>query len=244
MARPFGLTFAFIAFAWGRLTTGVLRTAFALAIALPVVAPWFGRADDALVLLEGPILLFLAKELFIGGLIGFVASIPFAVVMGAGNIIDTYRGGFIGSADPTGAQSTVLEQAFVIVALWLFAALNGFWIVTDLVYTSYGVWPMFEALPALSREGLLAFVELLKSLIVGAFVLSAPLLFLMMLSDFVFLVSAKLGKQINVTHLIFSTKNLIMIIALPIFAIVYIRVITGDLQAVSGLLTIVEGALR
>ncbi|MEM6667366.1 MAG: flagellar biosynthetic protein FliR, partial [Pseudomonadota bacterium] len=181
-SRAFGVTLLFLAFAWGRLSSGVLRMSFAIALAFPIAVPFYGNAEVVLERLEAPFIIIVIKEMFLGALLGFLASIPFALVLSAGNIIDSYRGAFIGTPDPAGAPTTPYAQLFMIVALWIFAALGGFWIMTDVIYGTYAVWPLFTLLPELTGAGLSALVGLFRSMVVGALVVAGPILFLMMLS--------------------------------------------------------------
>src|SRR6478609_7022572 len=77
MARPLGVTVMCTVFAWAHLTSGLLRAGFAVALALPFMQPLWAGTQPYLAGLEGPFLLYVAKELFIGLLLGFLLSLPF-----------------------------------------------------------------------------------------------------------------------------------------------------------------------
>ena len=234
-ARPTGVSLLFAAFAWGHLNSGVLRAAFAIAIALPVLAPFWAAPAPAIESLAAPVILIVAKEILIGGLIGLFATVPFAIAISGGGLIDFYRGSFIGMADPSSGQVTPYAQLFAGISLWLFAGLGGFWILTDVIYASYGLWPLLDLLPGFGEGGFNALMMVLQSVAKGTLLIGGPLVILMLLSDLTFLVAAKLGKQINVTLLAFSTKNILALLVLPVFALVLVRLISGELEMIADL---------
>ena len=239
VARAFGLSIVFFPFAWGHLNSGIIRMAFAVAIALPIVQPTFSDPTLVLESLALGYVLTLIKELVVGLVIGLLLSIPFAVFLGGGAIIDFYRGGFQGAPDPSGGTIPAYANLFVIVGLWMFAALGGFWITVDVIYRSYDAYPLAAGFPALVANAA-AFVRLLGSIVLGALVLGGPIVLVMFLSDMTFLMSSKFGKSINVTHLAFPMKNLVALVALPFYAAVLLRLIKGELTGGEGTLVIVR----
>jgi len=223
IGRPFGMMITFVAFAWAHIQSGPLLMAFATSIALPVFA--FSSPDLPAIILDSstPIALLLIKEILIGAIIGWLVSLPLSTASAAGNIIDTYMGNSNGSPDPTGGQITVTSNLFMITSLGLFASVGGFWILTNLLYESYAAWPMTSGMPDISA-GMDPIIALVTTLIKSAFILSAPILIIMYLSDILFLVAAKLGKKINITFLTSLTKTMAAIIMLPLFSFIFIEV--------------------
>ncbi|MEO0329675.1 MAG: flagellar biosynthetic protein FliR, partial [Pseudomonadota bacterium] len=116
-----------------------------------------------------------------------------------------------------------------VITLWLFASIGGFQIITATIYQSYELWPANSVFPQFDpgADALLAMVE---KILLSALVLAGPLLVLMFFSDIIHLISAKFGKQINVTHLAFSTKNLLAAIVLPFFLVTSIRFFKSELE--------------
>ena len=243
IARGFGLSIVFFPFAWGHLNSGIIRMGFAVAIALPIVAP---TVSDPTAILDGLALgyvLTLVKELAVGLVIGLLLSIPFAVFLGGGAIIDFYRGGFQGAPDPSGGTVPAYANLFVIVGLWMFAALGGFWITVDVIYRSYEAYPIGAGFPALIGNAS-AFLGLLTRIALGALVLGGPIVLVMFLSDMTFLLSSKFGKSINVTHLAFPMKNLVALIALPFYSFVLVRLVKGELTGGDGALVLMRRLLE
>ena len=243
VARAFGLSIVFFPFAWGHLNSGIIRMAFAVAIALPVVAPTFSNPTLVLDALMLGYMLTLIKELVVGLVIGLLLSIPFAVFLGGGSIIDFYRGGFQGSPDPSGGTVPAYGKLFVVVGLWMFAALGGFWITVDVIYQSYDAYPIAAGFPALV-DNAQAFVGLLARIVLGALVLGGPIVLVMFLSDMTFLMSSKFGKSINVTHLAFPMKNLVALIALPFYSFVLVRLVKDELTGGEGALVLMRRLLE
>lgn len=241
--RPLGLTLLFTAFAWGRLNSGILRIAFALAIALPVMAPLWLTSRGVMENLPQPFVLLLLKELFIGLVIGFLISLPFEAMGTAGGIVDNYRGSGVPLQTPSG-EATPFGQVFLVVSLWVFASLDGFFLIVDLLYSTYGIWPMLDPMPRLTTDGLTAFFQFLTRLLKLAVIIAGPMLILLAAVDLVFAVSAKIGKQINVTFLAMGVKALVAALALPPFALVLLRIAQGEMKALSAFEPMIRAAIR
>lgn len=241
--RPLGFTLLFTAFAWGRLNSGILRIAFALAIALPVMAPLWLTSRAAMEALPHPFVILMLKELFIGLVIGFLLSLPFEAMGTAGSIVDNYRGSGVPLQTPSG-EATPFGQVFLVVTLWMFAALDGFFIVVDVLYSTYGIWPLLETIPSLTTDGLSAFFLFLTRLLKLAAIVAGPMLILLAAVDLVFAVSAKIGKQINVTFLAMGVKALVAALALPPFALVLVRIVQGEVKALAAFEPLIRAAIR
>lgn len=225
VARPLGFAMLFAVFAWGNLNHGMIRMAFAMVLALPALSASFG--ETTLPVLELPIAVALVKEIMIGALLGFIGSLPLAIATSAGSIIDFYRGAMMGQPDPAGGEVMPVATLFAVIALWTFANLGGFWVCSAILYSSYNVWPVQSGFPEFSGNSG-AVMDLIEHLLLGALVLSGPLLLLMFLSDLAHLVSSKFGKQINVTYMAFSSKNILLIAVLPFFLVLAVRAIQDD----------------
>ncbi len=222
VGRSFGLTMTFIIFAWARVDFGPLRMGIAVSLALPVFA--FANPDLHLLLQASnvPIILLIVKEIIVGAIIGWIISIPLIIASGAGSIIDTYMGSFQGAPDPSGGQISAVASLFMITSFGLFASIGGFWIISDLLYQSYALWPIYEPMLNLTSS-LDVLLTLFVKLIKAAFILAAPILIVMFFSDLTFLIASKFGKKINVIFLAFSTKAMITAILLPLFSIIFIK---------------------
>ncbi len=242
-ARPFGFTLLVAVFAWARLSSGVLRAAFALGITLPLLTnsiPSYGIEG-----LELSYLGTLGKELFIGAVLGLASSLPLAIAVSGGGIIDFYRGSFQGGPDPSGGVATPYANLFAVVSIWLFASISmgGFMIITQTIYGSYEIWQVRDAMPQFNA-GADVLLGVMEKILLGALVLSGPLMIIMFFSDIIHLISSKFGKKINVTHMAFSTKNLLAAVVLPLFLVASIRLFKSELEFLNGVNAFVQGIIQ
>jgi len=239
VARPFGFTLLFAAFAWTQLGAGMLRMVFALAITAPLLSNGVPSAE---LQLEMGFVALLLKELIIGAMLGFASSIPLAIAVAGGGIIDLYRGAGQGVPDPSGGQVSPYGNLFAVISLWLFASIGGFQIITSTIYTSYDIWAVNARFPDFN-PGADVILQILEKILLGAVVLAGPLLVIMFISDIIHLIGAKFGKNIDVGHLAFSTKNLIALIVLPLFLVVSIRLFKDELEFLRSVPEFVNGFL-
>ena len=238
IARPFGFSIMFAIFAWAKLSSGILRMAFAIAIALPMLnssIPTYGIEGLAL-----PFFGTLIKELFVGSILGLAASLPLAVSVAGGGIVDFYRGAFQGGPDPSGGTVPPYANLFAIITIWLFASMGGFIIVADMIYSSYDIWAVRDPFPEFN-PGADVLLTILEKIMLGAVVLAGPLLIIMFFSDIIHLISSKFGKKINVTHMAFSTKNLLAAMALPLFLVASIRFFKSEIEFLRGVNQFAQG---
>lgn len=240
VARPFGFTLLFAVFAWAKLSTGLMRMVFALGITLPLLA---GGVPSAEIQLEMGFFALLIKEMLIGSILGFASSVPLAIALAGGGIIDIYRGAFLGAGDPAGGETTPYGNLFAVITLWLFASIGGFQIITSTIYTSYSIWPVNATFPTFD-PGADALLLILEKILLGSIVLAGPILVIMFLSDMIHLIGAKFGKNIDVGHLTFSTKNMVSVMVLPLFLVISIRLFKSNLEFLAGVPEFVNAIIR
>jgi flagellar biosynthesis protein FliR len=187
-----------------RLIPGRVRgiAAVALAIGLsPVLVKGhhLPTAPSQLVWLTG-------KELLIGLAFAFVLGALFTAVTVAGSFLDTMIGFSYGSlVDPlTGTQSSVLQQAYSLIAVLIFIAIGGDgWMVRGLAHT-YDVVPL-DKLPNLGAlvSGVdLAFVSIFTS----AIEVAGPVVLALVLTDAAFGLVSRVMPQLNVFGVGFPAK--------------------------------------
>lgn len=228
-ARTLGATLIFTVFVWGRINSGIIRSVLALAMALPVLAPVWNDPVAALDAVGSGYLLLLVKEVALGLLMGFAASLPLEALAVAGAAIDATRGG--GSVPGPDGDSTACGQLFMVIALWLFASLGGFFRFADMIYASYAIWPLTAPFPAFDAKGVAGLTLLLERLVTIVVTIGGPLILLFLLTDLVLLVANRLGKQMNVFDLSMSLRNVLLVVVLPVYSLVVVRVTTGQFPA-------------
>lgn len=130
-----------------------LRTAKTLVLALAVY-PMMAAQLPAGQLAVGYWMILIPKEIFIGGVIGYLMGTLLWAFSSAGEIIDTQVGFEIGhifdpmSDRPQGPIGSFYGQLGAL----LFVALGGFHVFLALLYESFSLWPPTSFFPTLSRE--------------------------------------------------------------------------------------------
>jgi flagellar biosynthetic protein FliR len=127
------------------------RVRVALGILLTMLLiPWQPLPPEAASLSALEMALAVARELCLGVLAGFAASLAFGAVQTAGELMGV-SGGF-GSGrvlNPTlGTSGTALDQLFLLTAMLLFMILNGHHLVLVAVHQSFQLVPVNSPLPA------------------------------------------------------------------------------------------------
>ncbi len=231
MMRPLGMLLGFIAIVWVIPPISLIRTGIAFALSIPIVAyeasalTQFVQSTEQLVLS-----ITFIKEIVIGYAIGLLASLPFWVMQFAGSTIDSYRGEFNPShQDPTGGQMQTISKFYLIVAFLIFVSGGGFWSLTEVLYKSFGVWPITTLLPTFSSATPALMLGLFDNLVAVGIVTAAPLLFTMIAIDFTMLVGGKIAKGFNPMDVSFIMKNLLTVITLPLIALMLVQTLEENL---------------
>jgi flagellar biosynthetic protein FliR len=148
----------------------------------------------------------IGKEMLVGLAFAFTLSALFAAVTTAGTFLDTSIGFSFGSiVDPiNGTQSSVLQQAYSLVALMVFIAINGdAWVVQGFAKT-YDLVPL-DRNPDLGRlvAGVdTAFVQIFSA----AIQVAGPVLLALILTDAAFGLVSRVVPQLNVFGVGFPAK--------------------------------------
>jgi flagellar biosynthetic protein FliR len=154
----------------------------------------------------GDLVTLATKELLIGLAFAFVIGALFTAVAVAGSFLDTMIGFSYGSlVDPlTGTSSSVLQQAYSLIAILVFMAIGGDgWMVRGLART-YDVVPL-DAMPDVGA--LVQGVDTAFASIFGAAIqVSGPVVLALVLTDAAFGLVSRVVPQLNVFGVGFSAK--------------------------------------
>lgn len=203
-----------VPFFGGKVLPRPVKVTFAIslfAIFLPqLIAETKTPLDFNLVLLT-----YLAKEVFVGVLIGFFLSIPFIIVQSSGILIDHQRGGAsLMVNDPTiQNQSSPLGTMFNFVLIYLFFMIDGPFTVLEIVSQSYTILPPDKMFPAslFNTDSLIMgkLVGILGNLMILATQLAAPALIMILMTDFFLGIANRLAPQVQITFLGMPLKSLL-----------------------------------
>ena len=161
---------------------------------------------------------YLAKEVFVGLLIGFFLSIPFIIVQSAGILIDHQRGGAsLMVNDPTiQNQSSPLGTMFNLVLIYLFFLIDGPFTVLDILSQSYSILPPDKMLSgAIFDDNSQIFTKLIGimgNVMIFSTQLAAPALIMILMTDFFLGIANRLAPQVQITFLGMPLKSLLALV--------------------------------
>lgn len=183
-----------------------------------IFLPQLLAVTTAPVAFDSFLILLMMKELFIGVIIGFMVSMPFTVVQNAGIIIDHQRGGAsLMVNDPTiQNQSSPLGTLFNFVMILIFWALNGPFLVIDLISTSYAMVPpneFFSSSFFLPQTPFWLFmVQLFNKFMILSIQLATPALLAILMTDVFLGIANRLAPQVQITFLGMPLKSLLALV--------------------------------
>lgn len=201
--------------------TGLLRTGFVVAIALPLLPYTINEMQQFGELGIGHITAVVLKEGFIGLIIGFIFGLPFWGVQSAGDIADFQRG-LMGAniGDPSQSSEASITATFLLlVMITLFLVTGGMMVVIETLYQSYLIWPLLDLSPKLTLDSGTLFLKALDDIMRLAFVVGGPVIIAMFLGDAVLAAITRFAPQLNVFVLSMGVKSAIFIAFMPIYAV-------------------------
>ncbi|WP_281557437.1 type III secretion system export apparatus subunit SctT [Thalassomonas sp. RHCl1] len=204
----------------GRLTRNGVAFSLSLLV-LPLVMGQKAQAD-----LTGFFAVFVIfKEIFIGLLLGFLATVPFWAVESVGLLIDNQRGASMASAmNPmSGSQASPLGIILVQVCVTLFFVGGSFLLFLGAVYNSFAVWPIFEMIPRIKLDNARFFLEQLDYIFSFMVLFAGPVVIAMFFAEFGLGLISRFAPQLNVFFLAMPVKSAVAVLVL----IIYMQLLVG-----------------
>ncbi len=188
---------------------GMVRTAIVVALAL-FVAPTIEPQITALSLNGWAMVGLALKEVILGLFLGLLLAMPFWLFASAGALFDNQRGALTGGQlNPTlGPDATPLGD---MLRQWLgiLLILNfGLSLLTQVIWDSYGLWPVDAWLPLLNKVGFNDFLQRVTTLFFDIVLYAGPLVLLLMLLDFCVGILSIYSPQLQATILTVPVKCL------------------------------------
>ncbi len=163
-----------------------------------------------------PFLLLMAKEVFVGMLIGFVNSLVFTIMEMAGRLIDTSRGSSMGEVlDPhSGQRDTPFGDLYYQLFLVIFMALGAHGVFFDAFFYSFSTIPLNVGLPSIDKMGAMAdlTMHLTADVLTASVLLSAPVLAAVLVTDVVFGILNRVAPQLNAYFMAMPVKSIAAVI--------------------------------
>lgn len=206
-----------------QLVTGLVRNIIIINLTIIIVPMvMVTMPADPMTVME--IVLIIAKEVFIGIVMGVIVGVVFFVADAAGSFIDTQRGSSMGQIfDPVlGDQGTNLGSLFTKVVLFLFFTGGGFLAFLGLLYNSYKIWPIFSFFPNITNPIFPSFVlEIADEIMRKTVLVAAPVAIIMFLVEFGLGMMNRFAQQLNVFSLSMPIKSGVAMFIL----VIYLKVI-------------------
>lgn len=197
---------------------GVPRNATLISFSLilvPMVIPMMPAESLSIIELGGIII----KEVLIGVILGYLAGSVFWIAQNIGFLIDNQRGATMASVfDPlTGNDTSPFGLLFGRLMVAFFFVGGGFISLLAVVYGSYEIWPIFSYIPNFKPHFALFFLQYADHIIRQTFVLAAPIVILVFLTEFGFGLINRFAPQLNVFFLSMPVKSAVGLFMLVIY---------------------------
>ncbi|WP_434524032.1 type III secretion system export apparatus subunit SctT [Photorhabdus asymbiotica] len=196
---------------------GMIRNGVACSLALyayPTVAnnplPTLGSLE---------LMLLLGKEVLLGLLIGFIASIPFWAMEATGFIVDNQRGATMASVlNPSlGSQTSPTGLLLTQTLITLFFSGGAFLSLLGALFQSYNSWPVTQFFPTITNQWISFFYGQFSYLLQLCALMAAPLLIAMFLAEFGLALISRFAPSLNVFVLAMPIKSAIASLLLVIY---------------------------
>lgn len=162
---------------------GNIRAALVFIIAVFIAA---GLPVEVITLMSAADwIIYAGKEVLIGLVMGFAASTVFWIAECVGALIDTQSGyNSVQMTNPlSGEQSTPVSSLLLQMIVSVFFILGGMLVFIGALFESFHVWPLFSALPKMSRLPDLFIVQQTEAMMSSVVKFAAPVLLVLMLID-------------------------------------------------------------
>ncbi|MCC9620373.1 type III secretion system export apparatus subunit SctT [Thalassospira sp. MA62] len=197
---------------------GLLRNSvaavFALAV-IPLAMPAVLEVKDSPLL----VIAIIAKEAFIGFVMGFLVAILFWAVEAIGFVIDNQRGATMSStfSPLTGVTTSPLAILLNQAASVFFLISGGLLILLRAMYESYIYWPIGEFWPSFATEDAVFFLGQLDRFMYVAMIMAAPVLIAMFLSELGLAMISRFAPQLQVFFLAMPIKSAVGLFVLILY---------------------------
>jgi len=201
-----------------QLMPGMLRLSIGAVLGL-ILVPMLMPLVKVQELQTMQVLAIIAKEAFIGFVLGFMIAIPFWTFEAVGFIIDNQRGASISATlNPlTGNDSSplgdLMNQAFIV----FFFVSGGFLIMLSLLYGSFVQWNIFSWTPAFPADAMPVWLAQLDRLVRMALLLGAPAIVAMFLAEVGLALVSRFVQQLQVFFLAMPIKCALALLVLVIY---------------------------
>lgn len=215
--RFIGFALVFPLLTWIQIN-GILR--FALAMALAIGAASLPETGASLASMSPFFLpLLMAKEIFVGSVLGIMLGLPIWAAYAAGDILDSFRGANASNLfDPLNSDEvTVSGQVIALIAMITIIAADAFPIIIELIYSSFLIIPISSFGSAFEVERLAYIKSFLDRLLAYAMIIAFPMLIVFVLIEIAVAIQARVARVFNIENIAPAFKSLAYITIVPIY---------------------------
>ncbi|MDD0976387.1 type III secretion system export apparatus subunit SctT [Pseudomonas fontis] len=202
---------------------GLIRNGVACSLALFIYPSVAGTLPPLISGLE--LALLIGKEVLLGLLIGFIASVPFWAIEATGFIIDNQRGAAMASTlNPMlGSQTSPTGLLLTQTLITLFFTGGAFLTLLGALFQSYASWPVGTFFPHVGSQWVNFFYDQFTHLLRLCVLLAAPLMIAMFLAEFGLALVSRFAPSLNVFILSMPIKSLVASLLL----VLYVNILMG-----------------
>lgn len=201
-----------------QLLPGMLRYSIVSALGLilvPALSHRYVVVDHSAIQL----VFLIAKEAFVGVVMGFIVAIPFWIFEAVGFVIDNQRGASLGATinPATGNDSSpmgiLFNQAFMV----LFFIGGGFTLMLGLLYDSFALWDIWSWSPTLHAHSVPLMLEQLSRFMRLTLLFAAPAVISMFLAELGLALVSRFAPQLQVFFLAMPIKSALALLVLMLY---------------------------
>ncbi|MCP4745702.1 MAG: EscT/YscT/HrcT family type III secretion system export apparatus protein [Desulfobacteraceae bacterium] len=195
-----------------------VRQSFIVSIVL-ILYPLVEGQVDARDLQHSWIAAIVAKELFIGVLLGYAVGLIFWIGHGVGFLIDNQRGASIASAfvEMLEEQGSPLATMMLLTMITLMFCSGVFLSLLSMIYETYRIWPVFSFFPKLEPQSIVLFIKHFDNLVYQTVLLASPVLIACFTAEFSMGIMNRFAPQLNVFFLSMPIKCAIALTVLIVY---------------------------
>ena len=216
-----------------------LRTGLSFALTI-ILFPFAGKVDPHSAIPIAMFVFLIIKEISVGLIVGYIASMLFSIVQFAGYLADSQMGfTFVEVVDPfTDMTITTMGQFQILVFTMLFLAFNGHYFMILAIQKSFELIPIMGVnLPQGSLVNVM--ISVIATIFPLSFKLAAPIFITLILTSVAMAVIARTVPQINIFFVGIPLNIIIglgmMFVTLPLLALLFKQItqqIVGDIWKV------------
>lgn len=222
--RFMGFAVFFPLFSWIQLR-GVLRNGVIVALSLPNIAVIYLNLGDAPIPGLFQTIPLIIKEVAIGIVFGMLLGLPFWAAQMAGDVTDAFRGASAANLfDPVNSNEVSVTGTFLVLySLAIFVLIGGIPLLVDMMMRSFAVWPSTTLFVDINQAAFIDFAGVAGRALMMALIMAAPLLISLAFADLAIIFATRSGKSFPIYDLINTFHNMIFILVLPFFALLFME---------------------